>query len=155
MDGVGPFLAPLDPAFKVLQDLPFVGQQGIEFQLAGRLFILNLVAFVAIRAIVEYVPLPLPKYKSWNKLSFTHYVWTQIWTLYVAVGMLTFYFGDEINSSTFTYSWQNRMNRPVTGANLYFHAWVVWQLSTVFVIWWFNIDKTFVTGSLTTNFKIY
>ena len=132
-----------------MQILKFSFLSPISFELAGQLFILNFVMFVVIRAIAEYVPLPLPKYKSWNKLSFTHYVWNQIWTLYVAAGFLTLYLGDEVNSSTFTHSWQNRMNRPLTGANLYFHAYMVWFLSTVFLTWWFNINKSYgVAGAM-------
>ena len=126
-----------------MQILKFSFLSPISFELAGQLFILNFVMFVVIRAIAEYVPLPLPKYKSWNKLSFTHYVWNQIWTIYVSLGFLTLYLGDEVNSSTFTHSWQNRMNRPLTGANLYLHASMVWLLSTVFLKWWFNINKSF------------
>lgn len=56
---------------------------GVDVQIFGKMFLLSVLGFIAGRWLFENVAMPLPKFNTWNKLSFTHFVWTQVWTSYL------------------------------------------------------------------------
>ena len=115
------------------------------------MFILSVLGFLVIRAFAENVPLPLPKYKTWNKLTVSHFIWMQIWYVWIICTSINLW--NASNNSTYTGSWSARYHRALPGGSVFCHAHIALNLSNLFIIWWLNIRN--YVGANCGNFFVF
>jgi len=134
------WLAPLDPLWGIFQNF---APAGVEIQLLARMWIVSVLGFVAGRWVFENAPLPLPKYSTWNKSTWTHFVWSQVWVGWLAWTGWQMYHDAHSNSSLFADHWENRVHKAVPGGSEFCHAQLAWLLSGWFILWWFQLETHF------------